>query len=75
MNQCLQVEGLGKEVGEGDGLDGVSRGDKHAQIAGEGCRVAGDVDHGGGSDPCKQSGNVRAKAGAGRIYNHQVGVM
>ena len=32
LDHCLQVEGLGKEVGEGDGVDGVTRGDERAQV-------------------------------------------
>ncbi len=61
------MEGLGKEVGEGHGLDGVARGGERAQVAGQGCRVAGDVDERGCGDLSKQRGDVWAEANAGRI--------
>lgn len=44
VDYCLQVKGLGKKVGERDGFDLIASGEESAEVAGEGCRVAGDVD-------------------------------
>jgi len=34
LNHCFQVKGLGKEVGQGDGLDLVAGSEERAQVAG-----------------------------------------
>src|ERR1039457_6267926 len=73
LDHCLQMESLGKKVGERDGLDCVSRGDERAKVAGQGCRVAGDVDKCGGGDLCEQRRDIGAEAGAGRVQDNQVG--
>jgi hypothetical protein len=69
MDHCLEMKGLGKKVGEGDGVDCVARGDESAQVAGQGCRVAGDVDHGGRGDGGEEGDDFGAEAGAGRVKN------
>ena len=55
LDHCFQMKGLGKEVGEGDGLDLVARGDERAQVAGQRGRVAGDVDQRGRGDPASSA--------------------
>ena len=67
------MEGLGKEIGEGDGLDCVARGDERAQVAGQGCRVAGDVDQRGRGDLSEQRVISGAEAGARRVDDDQIG--
>ncbi len=54
MDHCLQVKGLGKKVGKGNGMDGVAGSDEHAQVAGQGRGVAGDVDERGCRDLAEQ---------------------
>src|SRR5208337_2821190 len=73
MDHCLKVEGLGKEVGEGDGVDRVARGDERAEVAGQGSGVAGDVDHGGRGNLREQRAGLRTKAGARRVEDNQIG--
>jgi hypothetical protein len=74
VDDCLEVEGLGEEVGEGEGLDLVTAGDEGAQVAGEGCGVAGDVDERRCGDADEQGGNVWAEADAGRVDDDQIGL-
>jgi hypothetical protein len=61
VDHCFQMEGLGKEVREGDGLDRVAGGDEGAQIACERCGVAGDVDQRGCRDLGEERGDLRAR--------------
>ena len=65
----FQVEGLREEVGESDVFDGVSRANQRTQVAGQRCRVARDINHGGSGNSTQQRRDVRAQAGARRVSN------
>ncbi len=73
MDDGLEMEGVREEVGESDGVDGVSGGEEGAEIAGESCGIAGDVDDGGRADGGEERGDVWAEAGARRVENDEVG--
>jgi hypothetical protein len=73
VDDCLEVEGLGEEIGESKGLDLVSASEERFQIAGEGCGVAGDINEGRRCDADKQGGDVGAEADTGRVDNNQIG--
>jgi len=67
------MKGLRKQVGEGEGFNLVAAVKKGAQVAGQGCGVAGDVNQRGGGDADEQGGNLRAEADTWRVDNDQVG--
>ena len=73
MDYGLKVEGVREQVRERDGVERVSGGQKGAQIAGQGGRIAGDVDQGRCCDRAKQGSDFRAETGAWRVNHNQVG--
>ena len=72
VDHRLQMEGLGKQVGECSGLDLVSRSEQCAQIASQCCRIAGDVSQFRCANLRQQTRDLRPKASAWRIDNDEV---
>ncbi len=67
------MEGLREHVDEGDFVDAVALDGQCAEVAGERCWVAGDVDDFRCADGVEQGGDFLAKACAGRIEDDEVG--
>src|SRR5208337_1033705 len=73
MDHCFDVKGLGKEVGEGDGLNRVARAEEGAQVTGQGGRIAGDVNQRGRGGLREQGAGLSAQSGAWGIGDDQIG--
>ena len=72
VDHCLEVEGLRKEVGEGDGFDLIAARHQVAEVAGECGGIAGDVDERRGGNLGEECGDFGAQASAGRVHNYQI---
>ena len=71
----FEVEGLREEIGEGDGFDCVAGGEECAEIAGQRCGIAGDVDERWRGDVCEKRGGFWAQASAWRVDDYEVGTV
>src|SRR5580658_7326573 len=72
MDHCFQMEGVRKQVGQGDGVNCVPRCNEGAQVTSERGGVAGDVDERGRADLGEEGSDLRAEAGARRIHNDEI---